>query len=155
MIRPATSVDAAAIATIERQLFDDPWDEGALTDALAPAGRRAWAHLDDTGELRGYALTGLSGDFAEVLRIGVHPDHQRRGLARALLETTLAAARKDGADRMLLEVSAANRPAIGFYVAEGFTQIDVRPRYYRDGSDALVLRRALVGGCGGSGRMGA
>ena len=50
---------------------------------------------------------------------------------------------------MLLEVSSANRAALEFYVRQGFSQIDLRPRYYRDGSDALVLRRALTRGCGG------
>ena len=45
---------------------------------------------------------------------------------------------------MLLEVSEGNEAAVAFYAAHGFTRIDVRPRYYRDGSDALVLRRTLV-----------
>ena len=45
---------------------------------------------------------------------------------------------------MLLEVSAANAAAVAFYDAQGFTRIDVRRRYYRDGSDALVLARPLL-----------
>ena len=56
----------------------------------------------------------------------------------------LAAARADGAERMLLEVSAANAAAVAFYDAQGFARIDVRRRYYRDGSDALVLARPLL-----------
>ena len=52
---------------------------------------------------------------------------------------------------MLLEVSAANGSAIAFYTAEGFAEIDRRRRYYRDGSDALVLRRQLSGSPAGGG----
>jgi ribosomal protein S18 acetylase RimI-like enzyme len=44
---------------------------------------------------------------------------------------------------MLLEVSAANTGALAFYAASGFVEIDRRPRYYRDGTDAVVLRAAL------------
>jgi ribosomal protein S18 acetylase RimI-like enzyme len=46
---------------------------------------------------------------------------------------------------MLLEVSAGNEPAIALYEQAGFAEIDRRRRYYRDGSDALVLARELDG----------
>jgi ribosomal protein S18 acetylase RimI-like enzyme len=43
--------------------------------------------------------------------------------------------------RVLLEVSARNDGALAFYATEGFTEIDRRPAYYRDGSDAVVMQR--------------
>jgi ribosomal-protein-alanine N-acetyltransferase len=49
---------------------------------------------------------------------------------------------------MLLEVSERNEAAVAFYTAHGFSRIDVRPRYYRDGSDALVLHRTLTSASG-------
>ena len=51
----------------------------------------------------------------------------------------------DDASRMLLEVSVSNAEALGFYVARQFSVIDVRPSYYRDGSEALVMCRWLPG----------
>ncbi len=50
---------------------------------------------------------------------------------------------------MLLEVSARNGGALAFYAAAGFTEIDRRHRYYRDGSDAVVMRLPLGPRCGG------
>jgi ribosomal-protein-alanine N-acetyltransferase len=44
---------------------------------------------------------------------------------------------------MLLEVSGANAAALGLYARAGFTQVDIRPGYYRDSSDALILRLPL------------
>jgi ribosomal-protein-alanine N-acetyltransferase len=38
---------------------------------------------------------------------------------------------------------------LAFYAAHGFVEVDRRPRYYRDGSTAVVMRRSLGGGCGG------
>jgi ribosomal-protein-alanine N-acetyltransferase len=45
---------------------------------------------------------------------------------------------------MFLEVSEANGAARALYAAAGFEEAGRRRRYYADGSDALVLRRALL-----------
>jgi ribosomal-protein-alanine N-acetyltransferase len=72
-------------------------------------------------------------------------------MGRGLLEAVRRAARSDGATRMLLEVSAGNAAALAFYAAEGFTRIDRRPRYYLDGTDALVLQGSVgTPACGGA-----
>ena len=49
---------------------------------------------------------------------------------------------------LLLEVREDNRPAIAFYAARGLVEIDRRPRYYRDGATAVVMRLPLTKGCG-------
>lgn len=138
MIRPATAADIPALAALEAELFGvDAWDEKALAAELTAPGR----HFAVDEGLRGYVVTATAGDIADLLRIGVRPDCRREGLASALLEEALA--HTGEADRMLLEVSAGNRGAVAFYLARGFAQVDVRPHYYRDGSDALVLLREL------------
>ena len=52
---------------------------------------------------------------------------------------------------MLLEVRVDNHPALAFYAAHGFVEIDRRQRYYADGTTAAVLRLPLGRGCGGRG----
>jgi ribosomal-protein-alanine N-acetyltransferase len=47
------------------------------------------------------------------------------------------------ADRMLLEVRDDNRGALAFYARQGFIELDRRPRYYADGTTAIVLARTL------------
>ncbi|PVG84704.1 ribosomal-protein-alanine acetyltransferase [Nocardioides gansuensis] len=138
MIRSATPADIPALAALEADLFGvDAWDEKALAAELTAPGR----HFAVDDGLRGYVVTATAGDITDLLRIGVRPDCRRAGLASALLEEALA--HTGEADRMLLEVSAGNRGAVAFYLARGFAQVDVRPHYYRDGSDALVLLRDL------------
>ncbi len=94
-----------------------------------------------SGEPAGYAVSMTLGDIVDLQRIVVRPELRRSGLATDLLEDLLA--HTGAADRMLLEVSEGNAAALAFYATHGFTRIDVRPRYYRDGSDALVLQRDL------------
>ena len=147
-IRLATRADVPAVVDLEREVFGaDAWDERAVLAELEGPGRR-FVVADD---LSGFAVSMTLGDIVDLQRIAVHPARRRTGLASALLGNLLEHA--GAADRMLLEVSERNESAVAFYVAHGFTRIDVRPRYYRDGSDALVLHRTLVPAADASGRM--
>lgn len=151
MIRAAEPDDAWALTVIESEVFGpDAWNQPQVLEELTGAGRRGWVALPDeetAGELVGYAMTMTLGEITDLQRIAVLPERRRTGIARRLLDRALAAAEQDGADRMLLEVSATNRAAMRFYTDAGFTGVDRRPRYYRDGSDAVVMRRSLARGC--------
>ena len=155
MIRPATPADLPAVAGLERAAFgDDAWSEHALRAELDGPGRRFVVADDPAGQpadLFGYAVSMTLGDVVDLQRIAVRRDLRRSGLATALLDDLLA--HTGAADRMLLEVSERNVGAVAFYAAHGFERIDVRPRYYRDGSDALVLQRTLGAAAGASGTM--
>lgn len=141
ILRPAVPRDAAAVAALDRDLLGaDAWSESAVLDELSGPGRRAVV-ADEGGVVLGYAVTRVSGDLADLQRIGVRTDAQRRGVASRLLGEVVAGVRTDGAAVMLLEVSAANATALSFYAHHGFVEIDRRRRYYRDGSDAVVMRR--------------
>lgn len=145
MIRLATEGDLADVAVLETELFGpDAWDDLALRAELDGPGRRFVVAVDEV--LSGYAVSRSIGDVVDLQRIGVSPAQQRSGVAAALLDDLLA--HPGEADRMMLEVSAANVAAIAFYLRNGFTELATRPRYYRDGSDALVMSLDL-----GSGRM--
>ncbi len=153
--RAAVEADVDAVAALEAATFGmDAWSTAQVREELLGARRRALVALDAAGErVVGYAVTALAGDVVDLQRIAVAPAHRRGGVARVLLDGVRALARTDGAHRMLLEVSAGNSGARAFYAAEGFVQIDVRRGYYRDGSDALVLRGDL--GTAACGRKGA
>ena len=141
-----------AVAALEAEVFGvDAWSAAQVAEELGGTGRRTWV-LEEDVALVGYAVTWRSGDVVDLQRIAVHPGHRHQGLARALLAEAVAAGRADGADRMLLEVGAGNAAALGLYAAAGFVEIDRRPRYYRDGADAVVLRLPLAAArCGGRG----
>jgi [ribosomal protein S18]-alanine N-acetyltransferase len=148
-LRPATESDVPALSALEEQLFGvDAWSPAVLASELTGPGRAAVVAVSDD-EVVGYAVTMASGDVVDLQRIAVHPAHRRAGLARALLAELLTGASADG---MLLEVSADNEGALAFYASEGFSQIDRRRRYYRDGSDAVVMRLPLGPACGGRAR---
>jgi [ribosomal protein S18]-alanine N-acetyltransferase len=140
VIRPAVLADLPALVSLEQDLFGvDAWSEELLRQEIEGPGRKFVVAED----LSGYAVTMTAGDIVDLLRIGVRPDAQRSGIASRLLDELLVGT--EDASRMLLEVSVANAPAVAFYVARQFSVIDVRPHYYRDGSEALVMCRWLPG----------
>lgn len=146
-VRLATGADLDELVALDATGFtDDAWDRQAWRGELDGPGRRVVvAERDDT--VVGVMATMTLGEVADLVRVVVRPGERRTGVARALLDDAVSRARAEGADRMLLEVSALNRAALAFYADAGFTQIDSRPRYYKDGSDALVLRRSLGPSC--------
>jgi len=137
VIRPATPDDASAISALEQEIFGtDAWSPAMVAEELTGERRCAWV----AGDVAGYAMTLQTDDLVDLQRIAVSPAHRRQGVARALLDTAMAGA---GGSRMLLEVSAANSGAIAFYTSAGFAEIDRRRRYYKDGSDAIVMEARL------------
>ena len=150
-VRPAERDDVPAIAGLERDnLGADAWSPALVAEGVAgtvPTLQYLVAEVD--GVVVGYAAASIVADVAELQRIAVDTGHRRQGLATALLEGVLAAAREGGADRLLLEVREDNAGAIGFYATRDFVEIDRRPRYYRDGATAIVLCHGVAGECEG------
>ncbi|MEJ7832092.1 MAG: GNAT family N-acetyltransferase [Nocardioides sp.] len=151
MIRDAGPDDVAAIAVLEAaNLGSDAWSPALVADGVTgglPTIRYLVAEVD--GAVGGYAVASIVADLSELQRIAVTPARRRTGLASALLDAVVGAALDDGADRLLLEVRESNSGALAFYADRGFVEVDRRPRYYRDGAAAVVMRRALRDGCGG------
>lgn len=140
-VRNAAPSDVEELLALERAAFgDDAWTRTAVHDELATATRVALVAGDPP---LGWASVLVAGDDADLTRIGVHPQARRTGCATALLTRAHDEARSRGATRMLLEVSPWNQAAVALYTADGFALVATRTAYYADGSDALVLERAL------------
>ncbi len=122
----------------------DRWGEAALAGALGAREARAWLAL--AGESPedaaiGFVLARRIVDLLEIDLVGVSPPARRRGVASRLLARLLEAEAREGLAEARLELSAQNTAAAGLYAALGFVVVGRRPRYYPDGSDALLLSR--------------
>ncbi|KAB2809581.1 ribosomal protein S18-alanine N-acetyltransferase [Pimelobacter simplex] len=142
-VGPAGSGDIDEIAALEAAAFPlDPWSPNLLREAvggLVPTMALLAARSPDDGVFAGYAVVSVVDVDAELQRIAVPPALRRTGVAAALLAATRALAAERGATRLLLEVREDNVIARTFYDRHGFAELGRRPRYYRDGTTALVL----------------
>jgi ribosomal-protein-alanine N-acetyltransferase len=144
-VRLADPDDAHAVAELEREaLGRDAWPEGLVADGVSgrvPTALYLVATIDRT--LAGYAAASVVADVAELQRIAVAATHRRTGIASALLAHVEREAAARHADRVLLEVRDDNAAALAFYARHGFVELDRRPRYYADGTTAIVLARDI------------
>ncbi len=144
MIRVAEGEDAPAIAALERvALGSDAWSETLVTEGAAGRLPTTLYLVATSGaDLTGYAAVSIV-DVAELQRIAVAATHRRTGVASDLLARVEGEALARQVDRLLLEVREDNHVACAFYAARGFTELDRRPRYYADGTTAVVLLKEL------------
>jgi ribosomal-protein-alanine N-acetyltransferase len=146
VIRVAEAEDGPAIAALERDaLGSDAWSEALVTEGAAgrvPTTLYLVATDETDDALVGYAATSIV-DIAELQRIAVDATRRRTGIASDLLARVELEARRRRADRLLLEVREDNHAACAFYAARGFAEIDRRPRYYADGTTAVILVKDL------------
>ena len=148
VIRPLRPDKAEACARLHAQGFAHPWSSQEVAQLIAGSSTLAAAALDPAnGRLRGFVLSRLAVDEAEILTIAVDSAYQGRGVARALLSENLRQAANAGAKAMFLEVGKDNAPALALYDRFGFVKVGERAGYYRrnDGtrSAAVIMRKAL------------
>lgn len=94
------------------------------------------------GSLAAYALGWWDpqGHVAEFEPVGTHPDHQRRGLARALLDHGLRRFFERGARTVQVYSEASVGPAEALYEAVGFRRRSYHQRYEHPAGTTPAVR---------------
>ncbi len=139
-IRQLGYTDLPQVIAIERRVFPTPW---SLAMFVLELSKQSGICLAAVGEERlvGYVICSRYDTVWHVMNVAVDIDHQRRGLASALLAELYSRVGDEDA-RFTLEVRRSNHVAIRLYEREGFRAAGVRRRYYQDnGEDALVMWR--------------
>lgn len=136
--------DVVAVEELERRLFPtDAWPMQMFLDELAQADTRRYLVAEVDGTIIAYAGLMCIQPIADVQTIAVVPEYEGRGIGSALLRELIDEARRRHAADLLLEVREDNPRAQALYRRFGFEQIHVRRRYYRDGTDALIMQLHL------------
>ena len=138
------------MAQIEQEAFDQPWSERMF--------------IPEVEDENAYYLVGVRGDevvcyggFHKVLdeahitanKNSVPNDPEKpfvtsgKGIGTLLMSELISRARLLGIKAMTLEVKDINLPAIALYKSFGFTVEGVRPRYYNNLHDALIMWLSL------------
>lgn len=141
LLSPAQAADLAAT---HKAAFTQsrPWSETEIADLLADQSTFGF------GDTRCFAIVRVIAGEAELLTLATHPEHQRQGLARALMPLWQKEAAARNARDMFLEVAEDNVPAQQLYLSCGFALFARRKAYYpRHGAasvDALLMKRAFL-----------
>ena len=123
------------------------------------------------GSILGFLLSWKAGHEFQVMRLGVEPESQRKGIGSKLMFDLLrdadAIIREERGERkqeedeegkedgeaesnslasVTLEVRESNRKAKSFYSKLGFQPIATREGYYSNGEDAIIMELQLIKG---------
>ncbi|WP_449373810.1 ribosomal protein S18-alanine N-acetyltransferase [Arthrobacter psychrolactophilus] len=151
-LRDMVEADIDFIAALDQQLFGvDAWPREMFVGELSQPETRRYviAELPSAVEPSQKIIVGYAGlmcvaPIGDIQTIGVLPEYEGRGIARAMLTELIAEAGRRGADDVMLEVSSTNPRAQALYRRYGFEHIHTRRKYYRDGSDGLIMRLSLA-----------
>jgi ribosomal-protein-alanine N-acetyltransferase len=133
--------DLNAIETIEQKAYPTPWSRSMFASELAKPTSICLGAFEGR-ELVGYVINSRYVDAWHVMNVAVDPEHQRRGVASALLERLFEVTHDDERRGYTLEVRVSNEEAIGLYEKLGFEPRGIRRGYYTDNrEDALIMWR--------------
>ena len=97
----------------------------------------------ENNEVLGFLIIEETIDESGIVLLYVDKNSRRQKIASYLLDYFISDKTFTKA-RILLEVSNNNEAAINLYDKFGFKTINVRKKYYKDGSDALIMERMVL-----------
>ena len=140
-IRRLALSDLGEIELIERRAYPTPWSRSMFASELAKPTSICLGAFEGS-DLVGYVINSRYVDAWHVMNVAVDPQHQRRGIATALLERLFEETQGDERRGYTLEVRVSNEEAIRLYEKLGFEPRGIRRGYYTDNrEDALIMWR--------------
>jgi ribosomal-protein-alanine N-acetyltransferase len=140
-IRLLELTDIDAIEEIEQRAYPTPWSRSMFASELAKPTSICLGAFEGR-DLVGYIINSRYVDAWHVMNVAVDPQHQRRGIATALLERLFEETHGDERRGYTLEVRVSNEDAIHLYEKLGFEPRGIRRGYYTDNrEDALIMWR--------------
>ena len=140
-IRKMKESDLPQVLAIQNALAFQEWNERQFL-AEIHANYALCVVFEQNNRIDGYAVFHLMGPDSELLSIAASPEQQRTGIGSALLNEGLSRLDFASGDRMFLEVREGNEKARRFYEKHGFEAYAKRDKYYSDGENAVLYRKA-------------
>lgn len=144
-LRELVEADLDRVAEIESASNASPWSRSLFAGELnMTAAERLWVvgEVDEgvvDGGVVGFAGAMFVGGDVHIMNVAVDPDWRRRGFARILVAELLRRSIAAGGRHATLEVREGNDAAIALYRRFRLGPVGIRPGYYPDGEDALIL----------------
>ena len=136
----ATLDDVADIKMIEDACFSVPWSEKSISESLEnPCSHFYIARAN--GNAAGYMGVQIFSGEGYVTNVATLPEYRKQGIAQALIKSAL----ENEMEFLTLEVRKSNIPAINLYKKLGFTEVGIRPKFYREPTEDAILMTRFKG----------
>ena len=143
--RLANAFDLPVFVSLDKELFPySPWSASQYKEEFSSPTRHFVVAVDADKNIIGYAgVFAPEATEADILTVGVVPEHRGKGIAKALMALITNWAIEQGTTAMMLEVKTDNLQAIGLYESLGYSTLNIRKDYFGAGLDAQVMRLEL------------
>lgn len=148
VIADAAPEDAAALAAVHAEGFDEAWTAEAIARLVRADASLTLKVSAADGTIVGFVMGFLAADESEVLTIAVAQRARRQGVGLLLMSAFADAAQLAGASSVYLDVAQSNLAARRLYERLGYVETGRRRGYYKragGGEDAIVLTKTLAG----------
>ena len=144
--REANAFDLPVFVSLDKELFPySPWSASQYKEEFSTPTRYFVVAIDEQQSIVGYAGVFAPGAAeADILTVGVVPEHRGKGIAKALMGLITDWAKVQGSTAMMLEVKVDNPEAIGLYESLGYSKLNIRKDYFGTSLDAQVMRLELT-----------
>ena len=135
---------AKEIMEMDFLCFTLPWNEQDYREMQKQPSFNNWLlEIPDVCAVGMLAFQSVPPEL-EILRLGVHPDWRKRGLAEFMLEQLEILAKSDRIESLWLEVHAANKSAVSLYSKLAYKETGSRKNYFRNPSGGALLFKKLL-----------
>lgn len=141
-IRLAEKTDIPELHQLEQLSFDAESFSRRQINYLVTGSSAYFFVLTENEKIAGFIVllyrkntTGL-----RIYSLAVSSEYRGKNYGKQLIDKAVQLAVKSGKTFLYLEVNENNQRAIQLYQKKGFQLTGKRKKYYRDGSDALLMR---------------
>ena len=138
-LRPFRLMNHTAVTRLFSAETDlNEWAEYDWLATLARPHQTVYVATTADQTVIGCVLAQTFFDECEIMVICVAPAWRGQGIAQQLMTVVID---QPSVKRVLLEVAADNQSARRCYSRGGYQQYYLRPNYYQNGADALLLEK--------------
>lgn len=123
--------------------FDDFWNNNILKQELLKKECKYIVAKSEDNEILGFAGILINIDVVELMNIVVRKAYRNQGIGKKLLEELIKISQETKLQFLNLEVNEKNEVAIKLYKKTGFKEIGIRPKYYNNTDDAIIMQMIL------------
>ncbi|WP_051654714.1 ribosomal protein S18-alanine N-acetyltransferase [Persephonella sp. IF05-L8] len=128
------------VQEILKENFEYPWSEEQILSSNVFSIKKVFLYENNPVAFFAGELIFSEGSIS---MIAVKKEFQGKGVGKYVMSWFIDLCKQKGINNIWLEVSQNNKKAIRFYESFGFTLQDIRKNYYKDGSDALIMKLNL------------
>jgi ribosomal-protein-alanine N-acetyltransferase len=142
IIREFKRPDIKRVLEIEMESFKDPYPASILIDIYNLGAGFLVAQQDNI--VVGYIIFWIRyEDEGHIISIAVDKNYRRKGIGAELVNYAIDIFKKCNVREIKLEVRIGNGEAREFYTKMDFKEKKIFEKYYEDGEDAVIMKRAM------------